>query len=311
MHLAPILLPALTDAAPASPAQNTFRAAVQAVESLRQQLHELRTAQTTARQRYWQQVGPAAAAVVTARRALYEPLENALLLGYFSRLETQQITAWILANARDLQTRFGEDEAAVLARHGRPATLEAVDDDGDGHATSAPTPGLKSARPPRLNKAERAAAQAEAAAQAALATNAKTVYRQLARAHHPDLQRDPAAQAEKTALMQQIIAAYETDDLLGLLQLLAELPTADPASDDLLLRYAQALAQQQRRLKLDIQALTYGPDHQAPLSPKRQEIELRQLKRDLRDEAAYVQEITRLVADPAQLRQLLRQQAAV
>ena len=159
MHLAPILLPALTDAAPASPAQNTFRAAVQAVESLRQQLHELRTAQTTARQRYWQQVGPAAAAVVTARRALYEPLENALLLGYFSRLEAEQIMGWIVANARDLQTRFGEDEAAVLARHGQRSIPGADDDsngpDNDGRPAPAPP---KPARPARLSKAERAAA---------------------------------------------------------------------------------------------------------------------------------------------------------
>ena len=278
---------------------------MQAVEGLRQQLRELRTAQATARQRYWQQVGPAATAVVVARRALYAPFENALLLSYFSRLEEQQIIGWITANARGLEARFGEDEAAMLAKYARQTAPGEAS--AEAPANPAPASPSKPARPARLSKAERAAAQAEAAAQAALATNAKTVYRQLARAHHPDLQRDPAAQAEKTALMQRIIAAYEADDLLGLLQLLADLPTADPASDELLLRYAQALAQQQRTLKLEIQALKYGPDNQAPLSPKRQELELRQLKRDLRDEAAYVLEVTRMAQDPSGLRELLRQ----
>ena len=303
MHPAPINLPALTGTTANSPAQNAFREAVQAVDNLRQQLHELRTAAAVARQRYWQQVGPVATAVVAARRALYEPLENALLISYFSRLEEQQIVAWIVANARGLEDRFGENESLVLAKYS-PTTGPP-----DGEVAVAPptaTPPV-AGRPPRRTKAERQLAAAEAAAQAALATNAKTVYRQLARAHHPDLQRDPAAQAEKTALMQQIIAAYETDDLLGLLQLLADLPTTDPASDDLLQRYAQALAQQQRTLKLEILALKYGPEGTAPLGEKRQERELRQLKRDLRDEVTYVTEIIRIMHAPSGLRELLHE----
>ncbi len=302
MHPASINLPALTGATTNSPAQNTFREAVQAVENLRQQLHELRTAAAVARQRYWQQVGPAATAVVAARRALYAPLENALLLNYFSRLEEQQIIAWIVANARGLEVRFGEDERAILGKY---APASGPPDATKAASTTAPPPATE--RPPRPTKAARQLAAAEAAAQAALATNAKTVYRQLARAHHPDLQRDPAAQAEKTALMQQIIAAYEADDLLGLLQLLADLPTADPASDDLLRRYAQALAQQQRTLKLEIQALKYGPEGTIAPNGKRQERELRQLKRDLRDEAAYVTEVGRILQETSGLRELLRE----
>ena len=52
-----------------------------------ERLRELRTEQAEARRRYWQQVGPVAQAVVQVRRALFSPLEEALLLGYFSRLE--------------------------------------------------------------------------------------------------------------------------------------------------------------------------------------------------------------------------------
>ena len=43
---------------------------------------------------------------------------------------------------------------------------------------------------------------------------------------------------------------------------------------------------------------------------KKQELELRQLKRDLRAEADYVQHVARLMAEPAGLRTLLRELAA-
>src|SRR6476619_5230294 len=72
-------------------AQQAFRQAILDVENLRERLRDLRAEQAEARRRYWQQVGPAATAVVEARHALYAPLEEALWWGYCSRLEEQQI----------------------------------------------------------------------------------------------------------------------------------------------------------------------------------------------------------------------------
>ncbi|RZK23335.1 MAG: hypothetical protein EOO56_05505, partial [Hymenobacter sp.] len=95
-----------------TPAQLAFRQAIRTVEELRAQLAALRAAQTAARLAYWQQVGPLAAATVGARRALYEPLEAALLGGYLSRAEQEQVTELLRYNATSLQERFGEDEAA-------------------------------------------------------------------------------------------------------------------------------------------------------------------------------------------------------
>ena len=79
-----------------TPAQQAFRQAIGAVEELRKQLHSLRTAQATTRQAYWRQVGPLAAATVIARRALYAPLEKALLDGYLNRAEMQQATGLLV-----------------------------------------------------------------------------------------------------------------------------------------------------------------------------------------------------------------------
>ncbi|MBJ6108122.1 J domain-containing protein [Hymenobacter sp. BT523] len=325
-HPSPITVPVRVAEAPAgTPAQLAFRQAILDVENLRERLRDLRAEQAEARRRYWQQVGPAAATVVAARRSLFPPLEEALLLGYFSRLEEQQITELILGNARALEDRFGEDEEAIIrkyAPHGRPAATN-VDaaEPKPGKANPAPeyTPdptlppheqAAAAARVRRKNKAQRKQEEAAQADQKQLESNAKTIYRQLARTHHPDLERDPEKQAHKTAQMQRITEAYEADDLYALLQLLSESGPADAEADDVLARYTRALLQQQAQLKQAMNELKYGPNGFVTGSGKKQELELRQLKRDLRAEADYVQHVARLMGEAEGLRDVLRQLAA-
>ena len=321
-----ITVPVRTDEQPAgTPAQQAFRQAILDVENLRERLHDLRAEQAEARRRYWQQVGPAATAVVDARRHLFPALEEALLLGYFSRLEEEQITEVILGNARALEDRFGEDEGAIIRKYapaGQPRRPHA-DEKQANHAEAKappefiPDPSLppheqaaQAAKARRRTKAQR---QEEAAAQAdqkQLESNAKTIYRQLARTHHPDLERDPEKQAAKTAQMQRITEAYEADDLYTLLQLLAQSGPADAEADDVLARYTRALLQQQTQLKQEMNELKYGPNGFVTGSGKKQELELRQLKRDLRAEAEYVQHVGRLISEAEGLRDVLRQLAA-
>lgn len=342
--------------APGSAARQAFRQAILDVASLREQLRELRAGQAEARRRYWQQVGPVAAAVVAARRALYAPLEEALLAdGYFSRQEEAQIRELILGNAEALETRFGEDEAIIIAKYAprRPAPAGSqMADFGPGSGADSrretgalpagagpdadvptpsppPNPGLppheqaaEAARARRLHakaeRARRAAAEQARAQQQLLEANAKTIYRQLARAHHPDLEPDPAKQATRTTQMQRIIEAYEADDLYALLQLLAESGPADANAssdaaadaDDGLRRYTQALHQQQLTLRQELRALSPGPADRPAGTGRKQELALRQLKRDLRAEAAYVQQVVGLLAGPAGLREVLRELSA-
>ncbi|MDB5234426.1 MAG: hypothetical protein JWR44_1419 [Hymenobacter sp.] len=325
-HPKPITVPVRQDEKPAgTPAQQAFRQAILDVENLRTRLHDLRTEQAEARRRYWQQVGPAATAVVAARRSLFPALEEALLLGYFSRLEEQQVTELILGNARALEDRFGEDESAIIrkyAPHGRHASSEVKAQSGGKREAQAseefiPDPSLPpheqaaaAARARRRTKAQRTQEAAEQADQKQLESNAKTIYRQLARTHHPDLERDPEKQAAKTAQMQRITEAYEADDLYTLLQLLAESGPADADADDVLARYTRALLQQQVQLKQDMNELKYGANGFVSASGKKQERELRQLKRDLRAEAEYVAHVGRLISEAEGLRDVLRQLAA-
>ena len=328
-HPAPITVPVRLDEQPAgSPAQQAFRQAILDMENLRERLRDLRAEQADTRRRYWQQVGPAATAVVAARRSLFPTLEEALLLGYFSRLEEEQITELILGNARALEERFGEYEAAIIrkyapAGHRRTAT-EAAKAESQTRPNAEPefTPdptlppheqAAAAARARRKTKAQRkqeAEAHAAHADQKQLESNTKTIYRQLARTHHPDLERDPEKQAGKTAQMQRITEAYEADDLYTLLQLLAESGPADAAADDVLARYTRALLQQQTTLKQEMNELKYGPNGFITASGKKQELELRQLKRDLRAEAEYVQHVGQMLREADGLRDVLRQLAA-
>ena len=322
-----ITVPVRTDEQPTgTAAQQAFGQAILDVENLRERLRDLRAEQAEARRRYWQQVGPAAAAVVTARRGLFPALEDALLLGYFSRLEEQQITEVILGNAQALEDRFGEDEAVIIrkyAPHGRRPMAAPQMPESEAASAKAvpgfiPDPTLppheqaaQAAKARRKTKAQRLQEAEAQADQKQLESNAKTIYRQLARTHHPDLERDPEKQAVRTAQMQRITEAYEADDLYTLLQLLAESGPPDAEADDVLARYTRALLQQQTQLKQEMNELKYGVQgFMANSTSKKQELELRQLKRDLRAEAEYVQHVGRLISEAEGLREVLRQLAS-
>ena len=315
-------LPARVAEQPAgSPAQQAFRQAISEVEELRAELHRLRERQAAARQTYWRQVGPVAAATVAARRALYEPLEAALTGGYLSRAETQQVTELLWQNALSLHERFGEDEATERARYApAPPAAEAADEPAPAppavpaHEQAAAT--AQSRRQHRAQRARAAQAQAADTASQALLQNTKTAYRQLARLHHPDraAQADAATQQAQTELMQRITAAYAAGDLAALLTLLAghEAPTApDAEADALFVRYTGALAQQQALLSQQLRSARQ-PAASTPWSgtEKQQRTQLRDLKRSLRAETDYLQLLARELREPASLRQLLRELAA-
>jgi len=300
--------------------QQAFRQALHATEALREQLRQLQASQAATRQRYWQQVGPLAAAAVAARRALYAPLETALTEGYLNRTEAQQVTDLLVHNARSLQERFGEDEAELIARYAPPRP---PDDEPPLPTPHSEAPAYEqaqaAARARRQQQRQRAhATQAHAAAQAnqALLENTKAAYRQLARLHHPDraAQADAQAQQAQTALMQRITAAYAAGDLAGLLALLAEHDAPTPPSAEaeaLLTRYTEALAQQRAQLARQL-ATARQPDENAPWSgtEKQQKTRLREIKRSLRTETDYLAQLAHQLQDPGNLRQLLRALAA-
>jgi hypothetical protein len=301
-----------------SPVQQTFRQALQEAEELREQLAQLRASQAATRQLYWQQVGPLAAAAVAARRALYAPLETALTSGYLNRAEEQQVTELLVHNARNLQERFGEDEAELLARYApAPPAIEVEDPVASVAAPPELLPHEQAAARARRLRPRAVPAQVADAESHALLHNTKVAYRQLARLHHPDraAQADAAVQQAQTAMMQRITAAYAAGDLAALLSLLANSSNTDAApsaeAEALLVRYTAALAHQRTHLIQQLQAAR-RPDENAPWSgtAKQQKTRLREIKRSLRAETEYLEYLVRQLHEPSELRQLLRQLSA-
>lgn len=117
--------------------------------------------------------------------------------------------------------------------------------------------GRKAAKGPSAR--EQAAEQKQQDAQAAL----RTVYRQLASALHPDRESDTQLRARKTALMSEVNAAYQRNDLSTLLriQLQEEMVDATKAaslSEDRLKAMCNLLAEQVRALEQDNAQLRMG-----------------------------------------------------
>lgn len=107
----------------------------------------------------------------------------------------------------------------------------------------------------------RLAQHAQGQAQTAL----RTVFRQLAKALHPDRESDPTEQQRKTALMSRVNAAYDRGNLSELLALQLELAQVEPqalatlaehkvqALSLLLQKQLQALGQDQRLLEQQLE----------------------------------------------------------
>jgi hypothetical protein len=115
--------------------------------------------------------------------------------------------------------------------------------------------------------------EAEKEAEAAkISKSVREVYMDLVKTFHPDLELDEAEKVRKTAIMQRITAAYEADDLLGLLQLQLEYERIDQKSLDnigterlqhfvkVLRNQANELAFERDRIKQTLQMMAEGPE---------------------------------------------------
>ncbi len=94
--------------------------------------------------------------------------------------------------------------------------------------------------------------------------NIASIYKQLARVFHPDLEQDPARKLEKEDIMKQLTSAYEQGDLHTLLRLELEWlhkeeDNLEKLSDDKLKIYNQALKEQIEDLEIEIELSAQHP----------------------------------------------------
>lgn len=113
--------------------------------------------------------------------------------------------------------------------------------------------------------------QARAAAEALKQKSISTIYRQLAKLLHPDLEQNETRRAEKEALMQEVTRAYEGRDLHALLLLELkwihqEQNHLDTLADEKLNLYLQVLREQARNLEAEKNQLIHHPRYHVLLS---------------------------------------------
>lgn len=98
--------------------------------------------------------------------------------------------------------------------------------------------------------------------------NISTIYKQLAKAFHPDLEQDAGLKMQKEELMKQLTNAYDNNDLHTLLKLelswiQKEENNPDKLSDDKLSIYNEVLKEQVQELQDEINMLVEHPRYQS------------------------------------------------
>lgn len=108
----------------------------------------------------------------------------------------------------------------------------------------------------------------ERAIQEARNRNIGSIYKQLAKVLHPDLEQDEDKKAEKQELMKLLVGAYEKNDLHTLLQLelqwiYNEENNLETLSEEKLKIYIQVLKDQAQELEFEKSGLVHHPKYQA------------------------------------------------
>jgi len=120
------------------------------------------------------------------------------------------------------------------------------------------------ARSARQEAAERKAAERAAAREEARKRTVVSIYKQLAKVLHPDLEQDPAMRERKHTLMQELTKAYREGDLHTLLRLeLAWLKREEGdlerLGDEQVGIYCELLEEQVEELQAEIREVPYAP----------------------------------------------------
>ncbi|MBB5880828.1 hypothetical protein GGR74_002031 [Xanthomonas arboricola] len=165
-------------------------------------------------------------------------------------------------------------------------------------------------------------AEKQAAGESAEPPPVRELYRKLAGNLHPDRARDADDHAARTILMQRLNAAYKAGDLLGLLELQAEIGLMDARGVDAmsaarLQDYNRELDRQCRQLQQQLQQQSdefcaeYGLELAARPKPERLGRLMAQLKRELEDDLMAAHRGLRELEDPQSLKRWLKLQRAM
>ncbi len=148
------------------------------------------------------------------------------------------------------------------------AKLREIEGRVDAREDGAPA-GRSAARPKSKRELDRE--QREREAEELRSRNLNTLYRQLAKLLHPDLEQDPVRRHEKEQSMKELTVAYKAGDLHALLRMeiqfiLREEADAARLTDEKLKVYNEVLREQVNQLREERFAISAHPRY-APLRP--------------------------------------------
>ncbi len=147
----------------------------------------------------------------------------------------------------------------------------------------------------------------------------RELYRRLAASLHPDRASDAADGERRTVLMQRLNAAYKAADLIGLIELQAEIGLLDAAAVDAftdarLQQYNRELSRQCREIAEELAQVEhgfcadYGLDPEARPKPLQLDKLLARCKREVEGEIAVMRGDLRDLQQPQLFKRWLRQQ---
>lgn len=338
---------AQTSARPLSPARKRFDRLLRDLERYRNELQAWQTALTRWRERYDSELQPLLDRRRDADIALVEELDRAHATIKLSKADREFLSELLCDIAGPLIESGHEALRPIYDRHsvmgydqevsesdalmkqilGQAYGLDADELDGIDSPEELFERVSERLEQEHAQQQQRQTRRRKRAEQKATADGAeppplRELYRKLAGSLHPDRAKDSEDHASRTILMQRLNAAYKAGDLLGLLELQAEIGLLDALGVDAmsaarLQDYNRELDRQCRQLQQQLQQQSdefcaeYGLELAARPKPERLGRLMAQLKRELEDELMAAHRGLRELEDPQSLKRWLKLQRAM
>ena len=330
-----------TAPAHASPARRRFDKLLRQLEQRRAELHAWAEAMPRWRQRHHEQLRPLLDQRMALDLAMIELLDAGdarIKLGkgdraFLSELVCDLAEPLIAAGREELKPLF--DRHSELGYDGEAAESEAIFMHAVGAAFGLDADEIDMLDSPeavyesvqerlrqedahaRQRQAQRRARGRQAAAEP---PPLRELFRKLAANLHPDRAQDGADAERRTRLMQRLNAAYKANDLIGLIELQAEIGLLDATgvdawSEERLAQYNRELAQQCKDIERELMQVEMGFCDDYGLQPARSRLKpqqldklLAQLKRGLEAELAAMRHDLRMLEQPQAFKRWLKEQ---
>ena len=328
-------LPIINTSSPLTDDQTLFNDYILGINALKTKVAEVETQISQARARIDKEITPLQEQVVDYRQAYVELLDQANDMFYFSMYEKRQMKAMILEEAFTLISQAGRKTLKVIHDKYAETPYDTLDQEATQQANLFVQDFVKenfgiaaeqldledwSSFQELSEKLPKATAFTTSALDIPdFKKQSRVLYARLAKHFHPDTETDAQKKQEKTALMQTLTKAYQSDDffeLLRLASLYASEPSPHSGIDPLQLKtYNEALRQQVMELEIKLKVLKNPPEPMLNVyqeycgaTPEASEEKFNQKRLAWEQDLEAHRHFIRQLKEPSNLRTYLRKQ---